>query len=112
MANLPPTLSLHQGTVWKPCLSHSSLYTAYARRRKAPSAVAQLHISCIPSVFLCTMGPLERQSCHGLLAKGCATTEHAPALAEVLVLAPLFDERPFHILTVTEVTRDIKELLE
>lgn len=28
------------------------------------------------------------------------------------VLAPLFDERPFHILTVTEVTRDIKELLE
>ena len=28
------------------------------------------------------------------------------------MLAPLFDERPFHILTVTEVTRDIKELLE
>jgi len=28
------------------------------------------------------------------------------------VLAPLFDERPFHVLTVTEVTRDIKELLE
>ena len=28
------------------------------------------------------------------------------------MLAPLFDERPFHIFTVTEVTRDIKELLE
>ena len=28
------------------------------------------------------------------------------------MLAPLFDERPFHILTVTEVTRDIKDLLE
>jgi exodeoxyribonuclease VII large subunit len=28
------------------------------------------------------------------------------------VLAPLFDEHPLHILTVTEVTRDIKELLE
>ncbi len=28
------------------------------------------------------------------------------------MLAPLFDERPFHILTITEVTRDIKELLE
>jgi exodeoxyribonuclease VII large subunit len=28
------------------------------------------------------------------------------------VLAPLFDERPFHILTITEVTRDIKEILE
>ena len=28
------------------------------------------------------------------------------------MLAPLFDERPFHIHTVTEVTRDIKDLLE
>lgn len=28
------------------------------------------------------------------------------------MLAPLFDERPLHILTITEVTRDIKELLE
>lgn len=28
------------------------------------------------------------------------------------MLAPLFNERPFHVLTVTEVTRDIKDLLE
>src|SRR5437867_4293149 len=35
-----------------------------------------------------------------------------PRLRRSLVLAPLFDERPFHILTVTEVTRDIKDLLE
>ena len=35
-----------------------------------------------------------------------------PRLRRSLVLAPLFDEHPFHILTVTEVTRDIKELLE
>src|SRR6266699_1773803 len=36
----------------------------------------------------------------------------APRQRRSPVLAPLFDERPFHILTVTEVTRDIKELLE
>src|SRR4030095_9841556 len=35
-----------------------------------------------------------------------------PRLRRALGLPPLFDERPFYILTVTEVTRDIKELLE
>ena len=35
-----------------------------------------------------------------------------PRQRRSLGLVPLFDECPFHILTVTEVTRDIKELLE
>src|SRR5262245_35456800 len=58
------------------------------------------------------MGPLERWSCRSILIRMRYRTTCTPRLRRSLVLAPLFDERPFHILTVTEVTRDIKELLE
>jgi len=43
----------------------------------------------------------------------CETTERTfRSRGGFPVLAPLFDENPLHILTVTEVTRDVKDLLE
>ena len=43
----------------------------------------------------------------------CETTERTfRSRGGLPVLAPLFDENPLHILTVTEVTRDVKDLLE
>src|SRR5262249_1003227 len=80
------------------------------RRRKALRAVAhQLH-SIVLSMY--NGGRLRDSLAMVFLLRDTLQQNMRPRPRRSLVLVPLFDERPFHILTVTEVTRDIKELLE